>query len=255
MNQLFDLTGKVAIVTGGNGGIGLGMAEGLASAGAGVAIWGRNPDKNTAALERLAAHGGGVHAVQCDVSDEEAVAEAFAETLGVFGQVDACFANAGVGAGVTRFEDMTTDEWRHIVGVNLDGVFFVFREAARHMKRRGEGGSLVATASVAALMGMPRGQHYSASKAGVVGMVHSLAVEYGRRGIRVNAVLPGWVISEMSAPVTGGGPLSDSMLARTPLARFGEPEDFAAIAIYLASDASRWHTGDSIVIDGGYSKF
>jgi NAD(P)-dependent dehydrogenase (short-subunit alcohol dehydrogenase family) len=254
MTNLFDLTGNVAVVTGGNRGIGLGMAEGLAAAGASLCLWGRDAERNAAAAEQLRAHGGEVHVIGCDVSDEENVRLAFEETLAVFGKVDSCFANAGVGAGSTRFEDMTTDEWRRILSINLDGVFFTFREAARHMKERGEGGSLVGTASVAALRGMPRGEHYSASKAGITGLVRSLAVEYGRYGIRANSVLPGWVYSEMSAPVTKGERQAPIMLARTPAGRFGEPSDFAGIAVYLASPASVWHTGDQMIIDGGYSK-
>lgn len=254
MTNIFDLTGTTAIVTGGNRGIGLGMAEGLAAAGASVAIWGRSAERNDEAADRLRGHGGDVLAVTCDVSDEEAVLHAFAETLDAFGKVDACFANAGVGAGSTRFEDMTTDEWHHITTVNLDGVFFTLREAARHMKQRGEGGSLVVTASIAARLGMPRGEHYSATKAAVTGLVRSLAVEYGRHGIRANSILPGWVVTEMSAPITKGERAGPAMLARTPLGRFGEPEDYAGIAVYLASRASAWHTGDEIAIDGGFSK-
>lgn len=254
MSNIFDLTGTTAIVTGGNRGIGLGMAEGLAGAGAAVSIWGRSQERNEEAAARLRAHGGEVLAVTCDVADEEAVRHAFGETLEAFGKVDACFANAGVGAGSTRFEEMSTDEWRHVLGVNLDGVFFTLREAAAHMKQRGEGGSLVATASVAARLGMPRGEHYAATKAAVTGLIRSLAVEYGRHGIRANSVLPGWVVTEMSAPITKGERAGPVMLARTPAGRFGEPEDFAGIAVYLASPASAWHTGDEIVVDGGFSK-
>ena len=254
MTNLFDLTGKVAVVTGGNRGIGLGMADGLAGAGAAVCIWGRDVERNAAAADGLLAHGGAVHTIGCDVSDEERVREAFAETLDVFGKVDACFANAGIGAGSTRFENMTTEEWRRMMSINLDGAFFTLREAASHMKQRDEGGSLVGTASVAALRGMPRGEHYSATKGAITSLMRSLAVEYGRHGIRANSVLPGWVYTEMSEPVTKGERSAPVMLSRTPAGRFGEPADFAGIAVYLASDASAWHTGDQIIIDGGYSK-
>ena len=255
MHELFDLTGTVALVTGGNGGIGLGMADGLAAAGASVCIWGRNADKNEAAHQQLARHGGQVRSIRCDVADEESVALAFEETVAELGKVDSCFANAGVGAGATRFEDMSTDEWRHILGVNLDGVFFTFRQAAGHMKRRGEGGSLVVTASVAALHGMPRGEHYAATKAAVTALVRSLAVEYGRHGIRANSVLPGWVVTDMSAPVTSNEAMKSAILSRSPSGRLGRPDDFAGIAVYLASQASAWHTGDQILIDGGYTKY
>jgi NAD(P)-dependent dehydrogenase (short-subunit alcohol dehydrogenase family) len=253
--NLFDLSETVAVVTGGNGGIGLGMAEGLVGAGAAVAIWGTNPAKNEAATERLAALGGNVEAFACDVSDEEAVAKTFAATLHRFGKVDACFANAGVAGTGVRFDDMDLEEWRRVVAVNLDGAFLTFRAAVRHMLERGEGGSLVATSSLASVMGMPRGEHYAATKAGLSAMVRSLAVEYGRYGIRANAVLPGWIETAMTAGWMSNDRFRDAVLPRVPAGRWGTPEDFSGIAVYLASDASRYHSGDTIVIDGAYRVF
>ena len=154
----FDLTGKAAVVTGGNGGIGLGMAEGLAAAGADVAIWGRNADKNAAALERLKAHGTRVEALEVDVADEQAVVDAMAESLSRLGRIDSCIANAGVGGGAPLTEQ-TTEQWRKVTAVNLDAVFWTFREAARHMVARAEegdkGGSLLVTSSVSAIHGAP----------------------------------------------------------------------------------------------------
>jgi NAD(P)-dependent dehydrogenase (short-subunit alcohol dehydrogenase family) len=251
----FDLSETVAVVTGGNGGIGLGMAEGLVGAGAAVAIWGTNPAKNEAATERLTALGGNVEAFACDVSDEEAVAETFAATLHRFGKVDACFANAGVAGTGVRFDDMDLEEWRRVVAVNLDGAFLTFRAAVRHMLERGEGGSLVATSSLASVMGMPRGEHYAATKAGLSAVVRSLAVEYGRYGIRANAVLPGWIETAMTAGWMSSDRFRDAVLPRVPAGRWGTPEDFSGIAVYLASDASRYHSGDTIVIDGAYRVF
>jgi hypothetical protein len=251
----FDLSETVAVVTGGNGGIGLGMAEGLVGAGAAVAIWGTNPAKNEAATERLTALGGNVEAFACDVSDEEAVAETFAATLHRFGKVDACFANAGVAGTGVRFDDMDLEEWRRVVAVNLDGAFLTFRAAVRHMLERGEGGSLVATSSLASVMGMPRGEHYAATKAGLSAVVRSLAVEYGRYGIRANAVLPGWIETAMTAGWMSSDRFRDAVLPRVPAGRWGAPEDFSGIAVYLASDASRYHSGDTIVIDGAYRVF
>jgi NAD(P)-dependent dehydrogenase (short-subunit alcohol dehydrogenase family) len=253
--KLFDLSDSVAVVTGGNGGIGLGMAEGLVAAGAAVAIWGTNPDKNAAAAERLAALGGNVEAFVCDVSDETAVVEAFAATLHRFGKVDACFANAGVSPMGIRFDDMDLDEWRRITAINLDGAFLTFRTAVRHMLERGEGGSLIATSSLASVLGMARGEHYAAAKAGLSAMVRSLAVEYGRYGIRANAILPGWVETAMTAGWMSSERFQAAVLPRVPAGRWGTPEDFSGIAVYLASDASRYHSGDTIVIDGAYRVF
>ncbi len=160
----FDLTGKVALITGGNGGIGLGMAEGLAQAGADVAIWGTNAQKNAAAAERLAQHGRKVHTAICDVSNESSVAAAMDGTLAALGRIDGCFANAGVSARGTRFEEMGTDDWHRVLRVNLDGAFFTLRAAARQLLAQGNGGVLVGTASVAAIEGAARNEHYAATR-------------------------------------------------------------------------------------------
>jgi NAD(P)-dependent dehydrogenase (short-subunit alcohol dehydrogenase family) len=254
MTNPFDLTGKVALVTGGNGGIGLGMAEALAAAGASVAIWGRNEERNASALEAVLSHGGKAIALGVDVSDEDRVIEAFEETLGAFDVVDAVFANAGVGAGSTRFEDMTTEEWRWVFNVNMEGVFWTFREALKHMKPR-RSGSLIVTSSVSADAGFPRGEHYAATKAGVRAMIQGIAVEYGRYGIRANAIAPGWVVTGMTDSFIDGDRFESNVKPRIPAGRWGSPEDFGGIAVYLASDASSWHTGDTITIDGGYLQF
>ncbi len=253
MASLFDLTGTVALVTGGNNGIGLGMAEGLAAAGADVVIWGRNESRNTAALESIGAHGTRTLALTVDVGDEDRVVEAFAESVEAFGHIDAVFANAGIGAGVTPFGEMTTQEWRTIFRVNMDGVFWTFREAVNHMKPRGSG-SLVVTSSVSADFGFPRGEHYAATKAGVRALIQGIAVEYGKHGIRANAISPGWVVTGMTEGFLEGDRFEATVKPRIPVGRWGTPEDFAGIAVYLASDASRWHTGDTITIDGGYLK-
>lgn len=253
MTDLFDLTGKVALVTGGNNGIGLGMAEGLAKAGASVILWGRNEERNATALEAVQAHGGRAHALRVDVADEQAVVDAFAESIEIHGHIDSVFANAGVGAGATPFGDMTTEEWRYIFQVNMDGVFWTFREAVNHMKPRGEG-SLVVTSSLSADMGFPRGEHYAATKAGVRALVQGIAVEYGKYGIRANAIAPGWVVTGMTDFFIEGERFETNVKPRIPVGRWGQPDDFAGIAVYLASDASKWHTGDTITIDGGYLK-
>jgi len=253
VTNALDLTGKVALVTGGNHGIGLGMAEGLAAAGASVVIWGRNESRNAEATERLASLGGDVVALGVDVGDEQAVIDGFAATIEAFGAVDAVFANAGVGAGATPFHEMTTQEWRWVFNVNMEGVFWTFREAIPHMTSRGTG-SLVVTSSISADMGFPRGEHYAATKAGVRALVQGIAVEYGKHGIRANAISPGWVVTGMTDGFLEGERFETTVKPRIPLGRWGSPEDFGGIAVYLASDASRWHTGDTITIDGGYLK-
>ena len=254
-NSTFDLTGRTALVTGGNGGIGLGMAEALAQAGADICIWGQNEDKNKAAAEKLKSYGRRVVAVKCDVSDEEQVEESFARTVKKFGKVDACFANAGIGRMGTAFHKMDIDEWRRVFGINMEGVFFTFRAAVRHMLEREGGGSLVVTSSLSANYGMPSGEHYAATKAGVIAIVRALAVEYARYGIRANAILPGWIETDMTSPLFNMEKFAQNVIPRIPQRRWGVPADFGPIAVYFASDASAYHSGDAVVIDGGYSKF
>jgi NAD(P)-dependent dehydrogenase (short-subunit alcohol dehydrogenase family) len=257
MYKPFDLTGQVALVTGGNSGIGLGMARALAEAGSDIAIWGTSPAKNAAARAELADSGRRIVALECDVSDEAAVERAFAETLAQLGRVDACFANAGVSgrSGIRSFTEMSTGEWRRVLKVNLDGAFFTFRVAARHMVERGGGGSLVATASLAAIHGAPRGEHYAATKGALISMIRTLAVEFARHGVRANAILPGWIETDMTADAIANEKFAANVLPRVPMRRWGTGDDFGGIAVYLASAASRYHTGDTFLIDGGYALF
>lgn len=250
-----DLAGKTALITGGNGGIGFAMAEALIAAGADVCIWGSNRDKTETAAARLAKAGGKAAAVVCDVSDEAAVDAAFARTVDTLGRVDACFANAGVVGQAPSFLEMTAEEWRRVLAVNLDGAFFTLRAAARHMVDRGAGGSLIVTSSLAAIEGQARGQNYAATKGGVVSMMKALAVELGRYGIRANAILPGWIESDMTRDWMAQQKVQQRVLTRVPIRRWGQPQDFGGIAVYLTSDASRYHSGDSFVIDGAYALF
>ncbi|MFW6093897.1 MAG: SDR family NAD(P)-dependent oxidoreductase [Pseudomonadota bacterium] len=255
----FDLTGKVAVITGGNGGIGLGMAEGLAQAGAEISIWGTNTEKNAQALDRLGEYGTRVSALRCNVTDESDVARCFSETLERHGRVDGCFANAGVGGWGTRFDEMTDEEWQQVLSVNLDGVFYTFKYAARHMRERAEngdpGGRLIGTASLAALSGQPRGEHYGSTKGGLIAMVKALAVEYARHGVTAHTILPGWVETAMTSSTFENPKFVDNVMKRIPARRWGQPEDFAAIAIYIMSDASAYHTAETFLIDGGYHQF
>ncbi len=251
----FDLTGKVALITGGNSGIGLGFARGLAQSGADVCIWGTNEEKNAKARAELEAYGGRVLTLRCDVGDQSAVEESFGKTLSKFGRVDSCFANAGIGGSGTPFAQMSHEEWRRIFQVNMDGVFFTFQQAIRHMVENGEGGSLVVTSSLSAREGAPRSQHYAATKAGVNAMIRGLAVEHARHGIRANSVLPGWIETAMTAGAVASPVFQEKVIKRVPMRRWGTGDDFSGIAVYLASEASSFHTGDSFVIDGGYGVF
>ncbi len=255
-NKSLDLTGKVVLVTGGNGGIGLGMAQACAEAGADICIWGNNPKKNDEATAKLQSTGRKILTLSCDVSKEEEVEKGFAKTVEVMGKVDACFANAGVsGSGGKPFIEMDTADWHRVIGVNLHGAFYTLRAAARHMVQRGEGGRLAVTASTAAIEGAPRAQHYAATKGGVISMTRGLAVELARYKITANSILPGWIVTDMTEKRIHGEGFMTKVLPRVPMRRWGEGTDFGGIAVYIASDASSYHTGDTFVIDGAYTLF
>lgn len=255
----FDLSGKVALVTGGNGGIGLGMADAIAQSGADVAIWGTNEDKNKKAAERLRAHGVKVYTRKVDVSDEAQVVDGIGATVKELGRIDAVFANAGVGFGAPSFIEMSTEVYRKTLAVNLDGVFWTLRESARHMVERAKsgdaGGSLVGIASLAAIEGAARNEAYAATKGGVISMIKSIAVEHARYGMRANAILPGWIATDMTAQAQAAPAFAEKVIPRVPARRWGEPGDFGGVAVYLTSDASSYHSGDTFVIDGGYAIF
>ncbi|TDI58199.1 MAG: SDR family oxidoreductase [Alphaproteobacteria bacterium] len=259
MSGLFDLSGQVGLVTGGNGGIGLGMAEGMARQGADVVIWGRNADKNAAAKERLEKTGQRVATAQIDVSDEAAVKEGIANILSEFGRLDTAIANAGMSSSQRSVFDITTEDFNRVIQVNINGVFFTLREAARHMIDRAKngdpGGALVGIASTAAIHGAARNEHYAASKGGVVTMCRAMAVEFARHKITVNSICPGWVRSEMSQPAQDNDKFNEKVISRVPTGGWADPEDFSAIAAYLSSRAASFHTGDTIVIDGAYTIF
>jgi NAD(P)-dependent dehydrogenase (short-subunit alcohol dehydrogenase family) len=259
MYQPFDLSGRSVLITGGNGGIGLGMARALLAAGARVAIWGSRAEKTESARDTLARECGDaarVHAFVCDVADEAQVDATFAQSVAALGgRVDACFANAGVSSSGTPMMEMTLEEFRRVQRVNVEGVFLTFRAAARHMAAHGKGGSLVATASTAAIEGAARNSHYGASKGAVTSYVRALAVELARHKIRVNSILPGWIVTEMTEKAVGNEKFANAVMPRIPARRWGGIDDFGGIAVYLASDASAYTTGEQFVIDGGYTKF
>lgn len=258
MNKgLFDLTGKVALVTGGNGGIGLGMAKGLAMHGATVVIWGNKPEKNERAVAELEALGGIVRCDRVDVADETAVKKAIAGIVEEFGRIDQAIANAGIGIARRDMFEISQADFARLQSINVYGVFYTLREAAAHMLERGKTGdrcgSLVSIASTAAIHGAARNEHYGATKGAVLSMMRAMAVELAPHGIRANSILPGWTRSDMTERLQGWDKFNDNVISRAPVGRWGDGEDFAAIAVYLASDHSAFHLGDAIVIDGGYT--
>ncbi|MEX2254002.1 MAG: SDR family oxidoreductase [Acidimicrobiia bacterium] len=252
-----QLDGRVAVVTGGNGGIGLGLAEALLDAGATVDVWARNEAKSAAALELLARPDRPrATARRCDVADEADVECALAGAVEEHGRVDVMVANAGL-AHFVPFLDTSLDDWHRVTATDLDGVFLCFREAGRHMKARHandeEGGALVAVSSISAMHGTPRHAAYAASKAGILGLVRSAAVELARYGIRANALLPGWTEIDTHPETRDDERLVEMTTKRTPVRRWGTPADLREAIVFLADPATTFHTGDTIVVDGGYT--
>ncbi|MEU1597044.1 SDR family oxidoreductase [Streptomyces sp. NPDC005708] len=248
------LDGLVAVVTGGNGGIGLAMAEGIGSAGAKIVIWGRNTQKNGQAVEELGRQSIEAYAVECDVAHEASVEAAMARTLELAERVDCVVANAGV-ARSSPFVETTLKDWEAVMRPNLDGVFLSTRAAARHMVARGEGGSIIIVSSMASRFGAARQAAYAASKSGLIGLGRTLAVELARSRIRCNMVLPGWTETAMTQEARTDERFLDATTRRTPIRRWLKPEEFGDLAAYLADPRQLAHTGDELVVDGGYSVF
>ena len=255
MNRsLFDLTGKTVLATGANAGIGLGFLQGCAKQGANVVVWGRRPEKNAAAVEKLKALGAPrAHAVVVDVADPQAVAAAFEASVQVMGRVDCVFANAGFHHRAKSFADLSDADYHKLLNVNLHGAFYTLREAAKHMRARAiagdPGGSIVACGSLSIFHGLQGMEHYAAAKGGLLVMIKGLAVELGEYGVRANMLAPGFILSEMidQAHVPA---ITQRFAAITPLKRPGYIADIEGPAAYLASDASRFHSGDVLVVDG-----
>ena len=256
---MIDLTGKVFIVTGGNGGIGLGMAEGIAMSGGSVAIWGRNTSKNAAALESLTAiadeHGGKVSAYVCDVGDELAIIDTMDQTVSDMGRMDGLFANAGRGGTGTPFIDLSLDEWRDVMTINLDGVFLTLREAAKRLIEQGQGGSLVAVSSTSAIHGAAGNEAYGTAKTALNGLVRALSVGLARYQIRVNSLLPGWTITELASGGYESDVFREATIKRTPVRRWAEPAEFREVGAFLADPGQTYHTGQEVCVDGGYTVF
>lgn len=249
--NLFDLTGKVALVTGANSGLGFGFAEGLARAGSDLVIWGRRADANERAAEKLRALGVKVHAQSVDVSDERAIVARVAEAIEAMGRIDTVVANAGI-ASQKPFIDMDAQTYHGLINVNQHGVVFTLREVARHMVERREGGSLILCGSGSIFQGVPTMTHYGAAKGALNSLAKGIAAELGPHGIRCNVIAPGFIITEMTmADPAVGEMIAGMVAAKAPIGRAGQPEDLWGAVVYLASDLSRYHTGDTLIVDGG----
>jgi 2-deoxy-D-gluconate 3-dehydrogenase len=251
-NKLFDLTGKVAIVTGGNGGIGLGMARGLADAGATIVIVGRNQPKSAAATEEINKTGGKAIAIEADVTDRNAVKDVVAGTVREFGRLDILVNNAGINIRKPP-QDLAAEEWDSVISTNLTSAFLCSQAAHPAMKAAG-GGKIINIGSMLSIFGASFAPAYAASKGGIVQFTRSCACAWAADNIQVNAILPGWIDTELTQrarqEIDG---LHDKVLARTPAARWGASGDFAGIAVFLSSAASDFVTGTAIPVDGGFS--
>ncbi|HET9732333.1 MAG TPA: SDR family oxidoreductase [Acidimicrobiales bacterium] len=247
--------GQVVLVTGGNAGIGLGMARGVARAGGDVVIWGRRADKNDEAAKALSDFGGRVFAQQVDISDEDQVVAGMTEAVEEMGRIDGVIANAGMMRNDRSFLDMTTQQWHSLLAVNQHGSYLTVREGARHMKKRYDegdpGGSLLFVASLSALTGSPGMQHYNASKGAMVAMSRGIAVEAGRYAIRCNVVCPGHTTSE-TVDLPEDHPVMERVRRYNPMGRMGDPTDFEGIAVYFMGPWSSFHTGDVVMVEGGW---
>jgi 2-deoxy-D-gluconate 3-dehydrogenase len=248
----FDLTGKVAIVTGGNGGIGLGMARGLAEAGASIVVAARNAEKSERAVKELSGLGARAAAIAVNVTDEQSCRALIKGTTERFGRLDILVNNAGMNNRKPP-ETYTLAEWREVIDTNLTSAFLCSHAAYPEMKRAG-GGKIINIGSMTSIFGVPFALPYASAKGGIVQFSRVLATAWAKDNIQVNAVLPGWIDTDLTKTarqqVQG---LHERVVARTPAGRWGDPDDFSGIAAFLASSASDFITGTAIPVDGGYS--
>jgi 2-dehydro-3-deoxy-D-gluconate 5-dehydrogenase len=250
--SLFDLSGRVAIVTGGNGGIGLGMAEGLASAGAIVVLAGRNTEKGEAAVQRIARGGGNAEFAEVDVTSETSCRALIDQAAARHGRLDILVNNAGT--NIRKSPDtLSIAEWHTVIDTNLTSAFICTHAAYPHMKKAA-GGKIINIGSMMSIFGAGFAPAYAASKGGIVQFTRACATAWAKENIQVNAVLPGWIDTDLTRQARREiARLNETVMARTPAGRWGEPKDFAGIAVFLASAASDFVTGAAIPVDGGYS--
>jgi len=252
IENIFDLTGKVAIVTGGNGGLGLGMALGLAQAGAHIAIAARNPEKTMQAVSQVEAVGVSALAVSVDLTVQDEINQMVAQTKEHFGRIDILVNNAGISVRKMP-QELSVEEWDRVVSVNLRAGFIASQQVYPHIKEQG-GGKIINIGSMFSLFGSDWVAPYAASKAGVVQLTKSLAIAWAQDHIQVNAILPGWFMTELTEAIPERDPdRYDLINRRIPTGRWGEPEELQGAAVFLASRASDYVTGAVIAVDGGYS--
>ena len=248
----FDLSGKVAIITGGSRGIGLGIAEALAGAGATIVVAATNPDQSAEAVASLRASGAVAASVPTNVADADAALELVDETVRQFGRLDILVNNAGINIR-KRPEDYSVEEWHQVLAVNLDGPFFCSRAAYPAMKSGG-GGKIINIGSLMSIFAHEKAAAYGAAKGGLVQLTKALAVAWAQDGIQANAILPGWIDTELTAGARQQLPgLDEAVQARTPEGRWGVPQDLGGAAVFLASSASDFVTGTTLLVDGGFA--
>jgi NAD(P)-dependent dehydrogenase (short-subunit alcohol dehydrogenase family) len=251
MNNSLDFSGKVALVTGAAAGMGFATAQAFAEAGASVALADFKGDAVRAAAQTLAAAGHKALPVTCDVSDDAQVAAMVDHTVAEFGRLDAVFNNAGVMARIAPIADSPREDWERVIGINLRGVWVCMKHELRHMQRQG-GGAIVNNASVGALTGNPGIASYIASKHGVVGLTRTAALEYVKRGIRVNAVNPGLIDTQIARDVVDGDEQAYADLAKhVPIGHAGRPEEIASVVLWLCSPGASYVVGHALTVDGG----
>ncbi|MBM3687081.1 MAG: glucose 1-dehydrogenase [Actinobacteria bacterium] len=249
---MFDLSGKVAIVTGGSRGIGLGIANAFAGAGAAIVVAATNPEQSVAAVTQLQAGGARAAWVPTDVSDPDAVQAMVDQTVRLFGRIDILVNNAGINIR-KRPEDLTPEEWHQVLAVNLDGPFLCSRAAYAVMKAGG-GGKIINIGSLMSIFGNAKASAYGASKGGVVQLTKALAIAWAADGIQVNAILPGWIDTDLTQGARQQSPgLEEVVQTRTPEGRWGMPSDLGGPAVFLASAASDFVTGTTLIVDGGFA--
>ena len=253
-SNLFDLNGKTAVITGGNGGIGFGMAVGLAEAGANIVIAARNETKTSESINRLKGMGTECEGIQVEVTEESSVQQMVSKTIDRFGSLDIIINNAGIGIRKLPHE-YTIKEWNKVVDINLPGAFICSKEVYPHMKENG-GGKIINIGSMTSIFGLDWAVAYASSKGGIVQMTKTLAVSWAKDNIQANSILPGWIHTDLTQGLKDNfRDRYDHILTRIPHERWGEPNDLAGTAVFLSSKASDYVTGVSIPVDGGYTSF
>ncbi|BBZ05632.1 2-deoxy-D-gluconate 3-dehydrogenase [Mycolicibacterium chitae] len=247
-----DLTGLNAVVTGGNAGIGRAMAIGIAKAGGAVSIWSRNADRNAEVVDEVTTLGGRAIAIPCDITDETAVIDAMERTVTELGPLGCFVANAGI-VEASPIVDLTLESWRRVLATNLDGAFLCTREAARRFVAQDSGGSIIVLSSTISRYGGADLASYAASKTGVLGLARTLAVELARHRVRCNTLIPGWTRTNINADRQADDRFMAATIARTPMRRWADPDEFHEVTAFLADPKLTFHTGNEIIVDGGYT--